>query len=229
MIVISLITSIAVAGGNDRKFNKSADRMEIEQLTTTYAWSIDDKNLDALMSIFVEGEPGVDEIYPIYDISALQIPGLERVEGTTAIRAFMQNAVIPGEPWAFSSISNVDIMFTGNKTATGGDYYIHDGFVPYGEYNTTDPVTGEPITKVGMYSQFNPDTYSLLCEPDTLVRAYKEGQHLYDFVKVKDGWKIHVMISSPTFSAPDEIISVNNISPAKKPWHPMFDAMAICE
>ena len=211
-----------LAGEGTRQFNKSGDRMEIEQLTTTYAWAIDNKDLDALMSIFIEGEPGVDKVWPIYDISALQIPGLERVEGTTAIRNFMRYAVINGEPWCFSSISNVNILFTGQKTATGGDYYIHEGFIP--------AEVDEDGNVVRTYSQFNPASYDLLCDPQTLVRQFREGQHLYDFIKNRrNSWKIQVMKSSPTFSAADEVISVNQISPAKKPWDPMFDAMADCD
>lgn len=237
VMVMLAMMPIDICTAQDRGFNRPGERMEIEQLTTTYAWAIDDKNLDALMSIFVEGEPPRapdtwypgdpgyvgDEVYPIYDISALQIPGLDRVEGTTAIRGFMEFAVIPGEPWAFSSISNVDILFTGDDTAEGGDYYIHDGYVPV-------KVAGKSHVIKKRYSQFDPSTYDLLCDPDTLVRSYKEGQHLYEFIRTADEeWKIHVFISSPTFSAEDVIISVDQISPAKKPWHPMFDAMADCD
>jgi len=221
-IIVLVMASFAIGTAKNRGFNKPGDRMEVAQLTTTYAWAIDSKDLDALMSIFVEGEPGIDEIYPVYDISSLQIPGLELVEGTTAIREFMQYAVLPGEPWSFSSISNIEIMFNGDNTATGGDYYIHEGFVPV-ELDGA----GDVIRK---FSQFNPLTYDLLCDPDSLVRDYKEGQHLYEFIKTKgEGWKIHVFVSSPTFSAAGEVISVDQISPAKKPWHPMFDAMADCD
>ncbi len=63
----------------------------------------------------------------------------------------------------------------------------------------------------------------------TLESSIKEGQHLYEFIKVggDDGiWKIRRMISSPTFSAEDKIISVDQISPAKKPMNPMiFDLL----
>lgn len=222
LIVLAAVTPLAVCSAQDRGFDRPGERMEIEQLTTTYAWAIDNKDLGALMSIFVDGEPGVNDVYPIYDISALQIPGLERVEGTGAITWFMENAVIPGEPWAFSSISNVDITFTGEgDTAEGGDYYIHDGYVPV-------EVAGKSHVIKRRYSQFDPSTYDLLCDPDTLVRSYKEGQHLYEFIKVGDTWKIHVMKSSPTFAAEDEIISIDQISPAKKPMDEMFCTMAGC-
>jgi len=168
----------------------------------------------------VEGEPGVDKVYPIYDISALQIPGLDRVEGTAAIKEFLEFAVFAGEPWSFSSISNVNIVFTGKNTAEGGDYYIHEGFVPA-------ELDGDEVSRT--YFQFDPSTYDLLCDPDILVRRVKTGQHLYEFIKHGgNGWKIRVMSSSPTFSGADEIISIDQISPAKKPWHPMFDAMAVC-
>lgn len=229
LMLVALFTAVSVSAvlgiARDRGFNKPSARMEIGQLTTTYAWAVDSKDLDALMSIFVAGEPG-DPVYPIYDISTLGIPGLTKVEGTTAIRQFMQQAVIPGEPWAFSSISNIDIEFTGREpvthweTARGGDYYIHDGYVPA----EVDP-SGVVLRT---YSQFAPSTYDLLCYPPAnLVRRYKEGQHLYNFIKDGDGdWKIWKMVSSPTFAAKDDVILFSQISDAKKPWDPMFDAMA---
>lgn len=234
--VTLLTTTLATAGGQKMRFDQIRAQMEITQLTTTYAWAIDNKDLDALMSIFVEGEPERapdtwypgdpgyegDDVYPIYDISALQIPGLDRVEGTTAIRGFMEFAVLPGEPFSSSHISNVNVIFNGKKTATGGDYYIHNGYVPV-EIDGAGNV-------LRRYSQFVPATYDLLCDPDTLVRAFKEGQHLYDFIyDRKNGWKIEVFISSPTFSGADEVISADQISPAKIPWHPMFDDMADCD
>jgi hypothetical protein len=213
------------AASADDSIKKVKWRMEIQQLTTTYGWAVDGKDgadLDALMSIFVEGEPDVDEIYPVYDISALQIPGLERVEGTAAIRNFMQFAVQPGEPWSFSSISNVDVEFTGSRTAVGGDYYIHEGWVP--------AEVDEEGNVVRTYSQFDPSTFDLLCDPQTLVRSPKNGQHRYEFVRNDDNqWKIRLFVSDPTFSGADEVVSIDQISPAKKPWHPMFDAMADCE
>jgi len=157
----------------------------------------------------------------VYDLSPLQIPGLEKVEGTTAIRGFMQFAVLPGEPWSFSSIANVDVEFTGRRTAVGGDYYIHDGWVP-----AELDLDGEVVRT---YSQFDPSTRDLLCDPQDLVYKRYNGQHLYDFVKNRRGeWKIHVFVSSPTFVSAGEVVSVDQISPAKKPWHPMFDAMADC-
>ncbi len=129
LIAFSAVSFVASAA-SAQFFTRTRARAEIADLTTTYAWAIDSKDIDALMSIFVEGEPGVDAIYPVYDLSALQIPGLDKVEGTTAIYGFMAFAVAAGEPWSFSSISNVDVDFTGWGTASGGDYYIHDGWGP---------------------------------------------------------------------------------------------------
>ena len=209
------------AGADDGDGWREKARMAIQQLTTTYGWAIDFKDIDSLMSIFVEGEPGVDEIYPVYDLSALQIPGLDKVEGTTAVRGFFQFAVAAGEPWSFSSISNVDVEFTGRETAVGGDYYIHDGWVP-AELDGNGDV-------VRTYSQFNPASYDLLCDPQDLVHRHYNGQHLYEFVRNdQHEWKMRAFISSPTYVSPDEAVSVNQISPAKKPWHPMFDALGNC-
>jgi hypothetical protein len=213
--------AVVAASADDDSSSRAKARIEIHQLTTTYGWSIDAKEIDALMSIFVEGEPGVDEIYPVYDLSPLQIPGLEKVEGTTAIRGFLAFAVAAGEPWSFSSISNVDIEFTGPDTAVGGDYYIHDGWVP-AELDSNGEV-------VRTYSQFNPGSYDLLCDPQYLVHKRYLGQHLYEFVKNDENeWKIHVFVSSPTYVSAGDVASVDQISPAKKPWHPMFDALGNC-
>jgi hypothetical protein len=221
----SVPVSSVPGAGRDKGFREPSARMEIEQLTTTYAWSVDGKDINALMSIFVAGEPG-DPVYPVYDISALQIPGLTKVQGTTAITQFMQTSVIPAEPWAFSSISNVDIEFTGREpvtqreTARGGDYYTHDGYVPA----EVDPAG----VVLRTYSRFVPSTFDLLCYPPAkLVRRHRQGQHLYSFIKDDDGnWKVWKMVSSPTFAAKDEVILFSQISAARKPWDPMFDAIA---
>jgi hypothetical protein len=220
LIVCGAVTLAASAPSADL-FSRIRARMEIQQLTTTYAWAIDSKDIDALMSIFVEGEPGVDDIYPVYDLSALGIPGLEKVEGTAAVRGFFEFAVAAGEPWSFSAISNVDVEFTGWRTAVGGDYYIHDGWVP-AELDANGDI-------VRTYSQFNPFSYDLLCDPQDVVHRHYTGQHLYEFVKNNEHeWKIHVFISHPTAVSPDVPMSVDQISPAKKPWHPMFDALGNC-
>jgi hypothetical protein len=221
IVMIIVMPSLVIGQTPGRGFDRPGERMEIEQLTATYAWAIDSKDLGALMSIFVEGETS-DPVYPIYDLSPLQIPGLGLVEGTAAITGFMQYGVLPGEPWSFSSISNIEIEFTSDTTAIGGDYYIHEGWVPV-------ELAGKSHVIERKYSQFDSSSYDLLCDPQDLVRDYKEGQHLYEFIKVGGEWKIHKFISSPTFSAASEIISVDQISPAKKPWHPMFDAMADCD
>jgi hypothetical protein len=223
LVVLSTVSLAPVAASaGDGSSSRNKARTEIQQLTTTYGWSIDSKDIDALMSIFVEGEPGVDEIYPVYDLSPLQIPGLEKVEGTTAIRGFLAFAVAAGEPWSFSSISNVDIEFTGSDTAAGGDYYIHDGWVP-AELDSDGNV-------VRTYSQFNPASYDLLCDPQDLVHKRYVGQHLYEFVKNDEHeWKMHVFVSSPTYVSAGEVASVDQISPAKKPWHPMFDTLGDCD
>ena len=195
------------------------DRSEIEALTTTYAWSIDKKDIDGLIALFIAGEPG-DELFPVYDISPLEIPGLSRVEGVSAIRRFLEEAVIPAEPWTFSSISNVKVHIDSDTSASGGDYYIHEGYIP---------AEVEQGQVVRIYNQFKPETHDLLCKPMLLVRSVKIGQHQYQFAKDSVGrWKIKEMLSSPVFAAKEEIIGIEQISPAKKPWHKMFDDLASC-
>lgn len=219
--VIGLAFATRMQQDNGDSIDAIADRIEIEQLTTTYAWSIDRKDTDALLSIFIDGEPELSEIYPVYDISPLNIPGLDKMKGVTAVRKFLEEGVIPAEPWTFSSISNVEIKLEGKGKASGGDYYIHEGFIPA-------KIVDGKVVKI--YNQFNPDTYDLLCKPRHLVRSYKIGQHLYKFVKdANDRWKVQEMLSSPVFAAENEIISVAQISSAKKPWNNLFNEMADCE
>jgi len=219
--VVALVVLIEDLQDKTESLNSIANRVEIEQLTTTYAWAIDRKDTDALMNIFVKGEPGISEIFPVYDISSLNIPGLTRMEGVMAVRKFLDEAVIPAEAWTFSSISNVEISLEGNGRASGGDYYIHEGYIP-AEVNN-----GEVVR---IYNQFMSDSYDLLCKPQHLVRSYKIGQHLYKFIKDSNGqWKIQEMLSSPLFSADNEIVDVQQISAAKKPWHQTFKAISNCK
>lgn len=89
---------------------------EIAALTTTYAWAVDGKDIDEMMSIFSENA--------VYDLSAYGYPS---VVGKDAIRSFFLYAVFPSEQCSFSSISNVRAKVTGNR-ATGADYFVHFGY-----------------------------------------------------------------------------------------------------
>jgi hypothetical protein len=62
-MAMSAMVLIDICSAQDRGFDRPSDRMEIEQLTTTYAWAIDNKDLGALMSIFIVGEPDENAIY----------------------------------------------------------------------------------------------------------------------------------------------------------------------
>lgn len=170
------------------------DTLEIAKLTTDYAYAVDHKDIDRMMGIWSQDA--------VYDLSNL---GFGSVEGYDAIKGFMLEVVLSGEPWCFSSISNIDVTFTGADTAEGFDYFIHNGYVP-----VEVDANGQVIRK---YSQFDPETSDLLDGPTDLVKSYKEGLHVYKFIKENGEWKISWMQGQPLFSAEDELVSPEQITP----------------
>ena len=89
---------------------------EVGKLPITYAWAVDAKDIDAMMSIFSEDV--------VYDLSAYGYPS---VVGQAAVRNFFLYAVFPSEQCSFSSISNVTFELEGNQ-GTGADYFVHWGY-----------------------------------------------------------------------------------------------------
>ncbi len=92
------------------------DEAEIAKLTTTYAWAVDSKNIDQMMSIFATNA--------VYDLSAYGYPN---VVGHENIRKMFIYGVFTSEKCSFSSISNVKVQVSGNR-AEGGDYFMHFGY-----------------------------------------------------------------------------------------------------
>lgn len=106
-------------GGPDRDSRRVADLLdqaEIARLATTYAWAVDSKNIDLMMTIFSRDAE--------YDLSAYGYPS---VVGRDNIRNMFLYAVFPSEKCSFSSISNVRVQVKGNR-AEGGDYFMHFGY-----------------------------------------------------------------------------------------------------
>jgi len=105
---------------------------EIGKLPITYAWAVDAKDIDKMMSIFSQDV--------VYDLSAYGYPS---VVGYDAVRAFFLNAVFPSEQCSFSSISNVELSIDGD-TASGADYFVHWGYNnPRFPANTRHHVEGQ--------------------------------------------------------------------------------------
>ena len=89
---------------------------EIARLPVSYAWAVDAKKIDELMTIFAENA--------VYDLSAY---GFESVTGRAAIREFFLRSVFLAEQCSFSSISNVRVEIRGTQ-ASGADYFVHLGY-----------------------------------------------------------------------------------------------------
>lgn len=108
-----------VHGGQDSDRNRwttAQDEAEIAKLTTTYAWAVDAKDIDQMMSIFSKNA--------VYDLSAYGYPNVEGIEN---IRNMFVYGVFTSEKCSFSSISNVRVQVKGNR-AKGGDYFMHFGY-----------------------------------------------------------------------------------------------------
>lgn len=98
------------------RWSTAQDEAEIAKLTTTYAWAVDAKDIDQMMSIFARNA--------VYDLSAYGFPN---VVGYENIRNMFIYGVFPSEKCSFSSISNVRVQVKGNR-AEGGDYFMHFGY-----------------------------------------------------------------------------------------------------
>lgn len=98
------------------RWTSAHDEAEIARLTTTYAWAVDAKDIDQMMSIFSRNA--------VYDLSAYGFPN---VVGYENIRNMFIYGVFPSEKCSFSSISNVKVSVKGNR-AEGGDYFMHFGY-----------------------------------------------------------------------------------------------------
>ncbi|MBK7250891.1 MAG: nuclear transport factor 2 family protein [Gammaproteobacteria bacterium] len=102
--------------GAVQKHQYDHDQMEIGRLLTTYAWAVDSKDIDSMMSIFSEDAQ--------YDLSAYSLPP---AVGKAAIRNVFLYGVFPVEKCSFSSITNFAVDIAG-KYASGGDYFMHYGY-----------------------------------------------------------------------------------------------------
>jgi ketosteroid isomerase-like protein len=141
VIVISVMSVWAVvspggseaADGHDHaRHQKILAEAEIAKLPTTYAWAVDTKNIDLLMSVFSEDV--------VYDLSAYDFPS---ASGKEAVRKVFLSGILSNVRCSFISISNIQVEVTGD-TATGGDYFVHAGYDPRGRpANTRSHTEGQ--------------------------------------------------------------------------------------
>jgi len=114
--VVAAVAYAATGVPDERVEDPWRAEVEIGRLPVAYAWAVDGKNLDEVVSIFAENA--------VYDLSAY---GYASVVGRTAIREFFARSVFRAEQCSFSSISNVRIELHGMR-ASGADYFVHFGY-----------------------------------------------------------------------------------------------------
>jgi ketosteroid isomerase-like protein len=94
----------------------TADMLEIERLTKTYAWAVDDEDGELFLSIWSDD---VEYVVQMTDLS-VSITGIEELEAAT-------DFIFATEKGCFSSLSNLLIEIEGD-TAKGRDYFQHTGY-----------------------------------------------------------------------------------------------------
>ena len=110
----------------ETKVNKlmiTTERMEIEDLLKTMAWSMDSGDKETWLSVWSDD---IHYTVPQYDIE---------IKGKKAVEEFAEAAIFTREEKRFSSLTNMVIEVEGN-VATGKDYYMHYGY-------PIDPETGK--------------------------------------------------------------------------------------
>ncbi len=105
-------------GGDHARHQRAIAEVEIARLPVTYAWAVDTKDIDLLMTVFSEDI--------VYDLSAYDFPS---ATGKKALREVFLSGILSNVRCSFISITNIRVEVTGD-TATGGDYFVHAGYDP---------------------------------------------------------------------------------------------------
>lgn len=108
----------AAACGSPRGAGHAAAEAEIAALPVTYAWAVDAKDLDLLMTVFS------DDV--VYDLSAYGFPP---AVGKEAVRRTFREGVFEYVDCSFLRITNFTVEVDGDE-ATGKDYFVHSGYGP---------------------------------------------------------------------------------------------------
>lgn len=115
-----ILASCAMQGGGGRARGPDVARAEAEiaRLPITYAWAVDEKDIDLLMTVFSRDVE--------YDLSAYGFPS---AVGWEAVRDTFLTGIFPYVECSFISISNIRLHVSGD-TARGADYFVHAGYNP---------------------------------------------------------------------------------------------------
>ena len=108
----------AADGDHRARHQRAIAEVEIARLPITYAWAVDTKDIDLLMTVFSEDI--------VYDLSAFDFPP---ATGKKEVRKVFLSGILSRTRCSFISISNIKVEVTGD-TATGGDYFVHAGYDP---------------------------------------------------------------------------------------------------
>ncbi|MAG31541.1 MAG: hypothetical protein CL908_11705 [Deltaproteobacteria bacterium] len=117
---LAMIPCTAQASDDDLRARqqRTIDEVEIAKLPVTYAWAVDAKDIDLLMTLFSEDA--------VYDLSAYGFPS---ANGKKEVREVFLSGILTNVRCSLISISNIRVEISGD-TATGGDYFIHAGYDP---------------------------------------------------------------------------------------------------
>jgi ketosteroid isomerase-like protein len=91
---------------------------EIARIPITYAWAVDTRDIDLLMTLFSEDA--------VYDLSAYDFPS---AKGKQAVRKVFLEGILDNVRCSFISIFNIQVEVEGDR-ATGADYFVHAGYDP---------------------------------------------------------------------------------------------------
>ena len=100
------------------RHQRAISEVEIARLPVTYAWAVDTKDIDLLMTVFSKDI--------VYDLSAYNFPS---ATGKEEVRKVFLSGILSNVKCSFISISNIRVEVTGD-TAKGGDYFVHAGYDP---------------------------------------------------------------------------------------------------
>lgn len=118
VLALALASWMAAAGCRSPIASARAAEAEIAQLPVTYAWAVDAKDIDLLMTVFSEDV--------VYDLSAYGFPP---AVGKEAVRRTFLEGIFEYVDCSFLRIANFTVEVDGD-TATGKDYFVHSGYGP---------------------------------------------------------------------------------------------------
>jgi ketosteroid isomerase-like protein len=116
-LLVAAVTHAGCAGYRGAAHHLAAEA-ELERLAIAYAWAVDAKDIELLMTLFSEDI--------VYDLSAY---GFSPAVGKQRVRETFLEGVFEYVECSFISISNITLEIDGD-TARGSDYFVHAGYNP---------------------------------------------------------------------------------------------------